>query len=58
MNKIHTITANTPTEFDRLVNEFNATHQVFATQTHFTRATQEGGKHIYVAVLFYREVAQ
>lgn len=49
---IKTITAETPEEFDKLVNEYEKTANVFATQTHFSR--QEGYADKYIAVIFSR----
>ena len=60
---IKTIKSVNPEAFDELVNAFidsqwdasKGISKVFATQTHYARATQEGEYDHYVAVIFYRE---
>lgn len=44
------------TQLEHEVNEFNATHNVFATQTHVTSTTSDNFITIvYTAVLFYKD---
>ena len=52
MHMIKTITETDPLEFDAAVNEFERSHQVYATQTHILR--NEGMSNLYVAVIYYR----
>lgn len=48
--KIATIKANNTSDFDRLVNQFNAVHDVKFTQTH---AVSHGELIHFIAVLYY-----
>lgn len=55
MNKIKTFSYKNAEAFDAAVNEFGATHNVFATQSHVNVTTSEPFKIIYTAVVFYKE---
>jgi hypothetical protein len=59
---IKTIKTHTPEEQDQAVNQFEKEHtnpngfsRVFATQTHYSAARQEGEKDTYISVIFYKE---
>ena len=55
MKKIKTFSCRSAEELDASVNEFNATHAVFATQTNVAVTGGNPFTIIYVATVFYTE---
>jgi len=52
-SKVIVVEAKTPGEFQDLINQVNANHNVFATQTHVTSVKGEYSSTMYYTAVIY-----